>query len=100
MKWHLFVAGLVLAASGGRTAPSLAEPNSPLAATIDSALTSLYNLDHAKAQSEFRSLANQDPDDPIRSYGLATAWWWELTNEFDEHNSVLDKSLLHTSHIT
>nr|MBP9128485.1 hypothetical protein [Elusimicrobiota bacterium] len=92
MKWHLFVAGLVLAASGGRTAPPLAEPNSPLAATIDSALTALYNLDHAKAQSEFRSLANQDPDNPIGSYGLTTALWWELTNEFDEQNDTLEKS--------
>ncbi|MBP9128410.1 MAG: hypothetical protein KBG07_06545, partial [Elusimicrobia bacterium] len=68
--------------------------------TIGSALTALYNLDHAKAQSEFRSLANQDPDNPIGSYGLTTALWWELTNEFDEQNDTLEKSFLDAAQIT
>jgi tetratricopeptide (TPR) repeat protein len=99
VKRLLFVAGLILAANGGRTAP-LADPNSPLAATIDSALTALYNLDHAKTQAEFRALADQYPDNPIGSYGLTTALWWELTNEFDETNPALEKDFLDAAQST
>lgn len=99
MKRLLLVAVLFLAANGGQTAP-LADPTSPLAATIDSALTALYNLDHAKAQAEFRGLADQYPDNPIGSYGLTTALWWELTNEFDETNPALEKDFLDAAQST
>ena len=71
-----------------------------MAATIDSALTALYNLDHAKAQAEFRALADQYPDNPIGPYGLTTALWWELTNEFDENNPALENDFLNAAQTT
>jgi tetratricopeptide (TPR) repeat protein len=71
-----------------------------MAATIDSALTALYNLDHAKAQAEFRALADQHPDNPIGPYGLTTALWWELTNEFDENNPALENDFLNAAQTT
>lgn len=99
MKRLLFVAGLILAANRGRTAP-IVDPHSPPDAAINSALTALYNLDHARAQAEFQTMADQYPDNPIGSYGLTTALWWELTNEFDENNDALEKKFLDAAQTT
>lgn len=61
---------------------------------IDTALTDLYNLDFEKAKTGFRELTTLYPDHPIGPYGLTTALWWELTNEYDEKNDALEKEFL------
>ena len=61
---------------------------------IDTALTDLYNLDYEKAKNEFRELTALYPNHPIGPYGLTTALWWELTNEYDEKNDALEKEFL------
>lgn len=64
---------------------------------IDTALTDLYNLDFEKAKGGFRQLATDYPNHPIGSYGLTTALWWELTNEYDEKNAALENEFLAAS---
>lgn len=58
---------------------------------IDAALADLYNLNFEKAKAGFRQMTIDYPGHPIGPYGLTTALWWELTNEYDEKNAVLEK---------
>lgn len=60
-------------------------------ATIDEALTALYNLDIREAKAKFNLLSAQYPEHPIGLYGFTTTLWWELTNEYDEKNDTLEK---------
>jgi tetratricopeptide (TPR) repeat protein len=62
--------------------------------SIDTALTALYNLDFVNAKAGFKELTTLYPDHPIGRYGLTTAFWWELTNEYDEKNAALEKEFL------
>jgi tetratricopeptide (TPR) repeat protein len=75
------------------TAP-LATVDEHMNDAIDTALVDLYNLDFEKAKTGFRQLTATYPDHPIGLYGLTTALWWELTNEYDEQNSALEKEFL------
>ncbi len=64
---------------------------------IDTALADLYNLDFEKAKGGFRQMTLDYPGHPIGPYGLTTALWWELTNEYDEKNAALEKEFLTAS---
>ncbi len=61
---------------------------------IDDALVALYNLDYPGSKAAFQKLSELYPDHPIGRYGLTTALWWELTNEYDEKNDALEKEFL------
>ena len=61
---------------------------------IDDGLRALYYLDYSKANEDFRELTDRFPASPLGPYAVATGWWWELTNEFDERNPALEKQFL------
>jgi len=61
---------------------------------IDDRLRALYYLDYSKANEDFRELTDRFPASPLGPYAVATGWWWELTNEFDERNPALEKQFL------
>lgn len=83
-----------LACNVGRAQAPSAALDERMSAAIDTALTDLYNLDFEKAKTGFRQMAVDYPDHPLGPYGLATALWWELTNEYDEKNAALEKEFL------
>lgn len=93
-------AALSLLLSLGLAAPSRAEGAAPpegREALIDGGLRALYNLDYAGAKDRFKQLAELHPEDPLGPYAIATALWWELTNEYDESNPALEKEFLEAS---
>jgi hypothetical protein len=66
----------------------------PKDALIEEGLRALYYLDHARAKSAFGRLQKEFPESALGDYALATALWWELTNEFDESDPALEKEFL------
>jgi tetratricopeptide (TPR) repeat protein len=61
---------------------------------IEDGLRSLYFLDYPSAEASFRTLTEQFPDSPLGPYATAMSLWWELTNDYDESNPVLEKRFL------
>lgn len=95
----LFMIGLFWSGPLCAEAPS-STVDEHMNAAIDAALTDLYNLEFDKAKNEFRQLTTDYPEHPIGLYGLTTALWWELTNEYDERNDALEKEFLATADLT
>lgn len=89
----LFMTGLLWSGPLRAKAPP-ATVDDRMNAAIDTALTDLYNLEFDKSKNGFRQLTTDYPDHPIGLYGLTTALWWELTNEYDEQNETLEKEFL------
>ncbi|MBL0350005.1 MAG: hypothetical protein IPP68_06495 [Elusimicrobia bacterium] len=77
--------------------PSPSTPREAMDALIDEGLRGIYNLDYAGSKKAFATLKQDFPDHPIGLYGLTTALWWELTNDYDEDNPVLEKEFLATA---
>jgi tetratricopeptide (TPR) repeat protein len=96
-KGGLFLLWGLLWTGGLRAASPPATVDEHMNTSIDTALVDLYNLDFEKAKSGFRQLTADYPDHPIGLYGLTTALWWELTNEYDETNDALEKEFLATA---
>jgi tetratricopeptide (TPR) repeat protein len=89
----LLLSALLIGSSLEATAPP-ATVDARMNATIDEALTALYNLDIPEAKAKFNLLSAQYPEHPIGLYGFTTTLWWELTNEYDEKNDTLEKEFL------
>ncbi|HNC74252.1 MAG TPA: hypothetical protein PK362_05135, partial [Elusimicrobiota bacterium] len=77
--------------------PTAFSPRETMDALIDEGLRAIYNLDYAGSKAAFATLKRDFPDHPIGLYGLTTALWWELTNDYDEDNPVLEKEFLATA---
>mgnify|MGYP001199920715 CR=1 FL=1 len=92
----LFLSGILLGNSLFASVPP-ATADARMNTAIDEGLTALYNLDFPKAKSTFIHLSETYPAHPIGLYGLTTTLWWELTNEFDEKNDVLEKEFIATA---
>ena len=77
--------------------PTAFSPRETMDALIDEGLRAIYNLDYAGSKAAFATLKRDFPDHPIGLYGLPTALWWELTNDYHEDNPVLEKEFLATA---
>lgn len=63
-------------------------------------LRDLFNLNYAGAQKNFNALESLFPDNPLGPYSQTTVMWWELTNEFDEKNPLLERRFLNKANRT
>ncbi|MGQ0645897.1 MAG: tetratricopeptide repeat protein [Elusimicrobiota bacterium] len=63
-------------------------------ALLQAGLDALYNLDYAESRRQFQAVIARHPEDAVGHYAMATAIWWELTNEFDEKNDALEKDFV------
>ncbi len=76
------------------TCAERAHPSADMDTLIHNGLYDLYNLNYADAKKKFQRLKELFPSHPIGAYALTTAYWWELTNDYDEENDLMEKFFL------